>query len=131
VGTSPGTTGSFSLIPTLEYNHPCNALPRCVQDTIDIGAYEYCMSSNIPEYNSSDDISLYPNPSYGKIHIALKNYSSLQFTLCNLYGEKVFEQALILKISSPDLTALPAGCYFYFITGENEKASSGKIVVVN
>jgi hypothetical protein len=44
-GTNPGSAGSFSLVPVYQYVYDCAGTARVSEGTIDIGAFEFTLST--------------------------------------------------------------------------------------
>lgn len=69
--------------------------------------------------NSSDvqwqtNLSVYPNPSNGKIHCIINNLplaKECNMKICNLQGETVYETGVISTTSDIDISNLTAGIY--------------------
>lgn len=83
------------------------------------------VANNIKELNEEDNISVYPNPSGGKLTLAsFKKISSVHIR--NVFGEVVLETAF--PPVNIDLGACPKGIYFVEIVCE-KKSSRRKVIV--
>jgi len=70
---------------------------------------------------------VYPNPGYGELSVRkAAQHKQLKFCLYNAAGILVIEQWLQNNVTSFNTESLPAGTYFYKITGENNFQESGK-----
>ncbi len=74
------------------------------------------------------DITLYPNPSHGQVHIAASTINApVQFQLFTLLGKAVVQQPL-KGHTTLDISALPPGVYLYQLQSEGH-TRFGKLVV--
>lgn len=78
----------------------------------------------------NDEIELYPNPGTDIFFIKTGIHSGqlLSIQLFNTMGEKVIE--CIVDNQKINLSEIPVGIYFYQITADYQKLSSGKIMVI-
>jgi len=97
--------------------------PRVVNSIIDMGAYEYQIIDAVAQYSSQTEFTVYPNPTSGKVAVAVAGGNSLPsgglgwvLEIYNMMGKKVYS-------ASPfplgrggdgllDLSSQPAGIYF-------------------
>jgi len=69
--------------------------------------------------NSGANITVYPNPTKGEIHVQSSKFKVQSVEIFDVYGRKVFEhQTPLTVLWSYDLTVLPAGVYFVRVTTE-------------
>ncbi len=144
-GTNAGITNtSFSLTPVNMYqSFASSLLPRnIIGGVIDIGAYEYSGSTNVIENQSTAIISIYPNPSNGKFHLAISNLmlgKNCNLEIYNVKGEKVYTlnnlRSQGCHTSMPmsneiNLSNFSKGIYFvHLISDECEEIYNNKIIV--
>ena len=76
----------------------------------------------------TENFSVYPNPSNGKFIINSNgNINSIE--IYNICGEKIFQSEFRNQKSEIDLSAQPAGIYFYQITNKQQIIGDGKIIL--
>jgi len=116
ISVSPSVTTVYSVTGTDSLS--CR---NTSQITISVTA-----CTNIVDHAVSDEITLYPNPSSGLIHIDSKgNFEMKVFTLT---GQLVFEKQLIIGENEVNLSFLNAGLYFVKFLG-SEYAQTVKILI--
>ncbi len=133
-GTNAGNTNTgFSLTPVNMYQSNTEPLlPRTIIDgNIDIGAYEYGVTTGI-ENQLAEDIFIYPNPSSGKINLDFRRPgdNNLSLTVFDVRGRKIYF-VNELNQSAPNeinLSTFPKGIYILEINNGPEFYSR-KIVV--
>ncbi len=96
-GIDPGVTrDGYNLTPTYEYVHPRNKKTRTIDESIDIGAFEY----NIPvssdrkikqTFETGFNVKAYPNPFKDRVQFNIESTVSGKGSLVvyNLLGKKV------------------------------------------
>jgi len=100
--------------------------------------FDPCLVS-IEETNSSDvEVNVYPNPSNGKIQVAVAGSSGSQYKsnsyrieIYNAFGEKVY-RSLITENLLPitiNLSDKPCGIYFYKVESSDETIATGKLII--
>ncbi|MCX6181507.1 MAG: T9SS type A sorting domain-containing protein, partial [Bacteroidetes bacterium] len=79
------------------------------------------------EYHA-ESMSVFPNPSNGKVNFQISSPSLCRLTLSNSLGQQVLTSAFQQHFSAGDLSS---GIYFYNISDSysNESIASGKIIV--
>ncbi|MBK8112591.1 MAG: T9SS type A sorting domain-containing protein [Saprospiraceae bacterium] len=72
----------------------------------------------------------YPNPTAGPLLVNIQDYISEHaiFYLYDIMGKQVFQQRAFNDWNSLDLTALPAGTYFYIVKDRDKVIGRGKVV---
>ncbi|MBC8485452.1 MAG: right-handed parallel beta-helix repeat-containing protein [Bacteroidetes bacterium] len=86
---------------------------RIVNDTIDIGAYEYQFGTYINNHSCNTELIIYPNPGNGRFTIELEAMpQNIGVEVFNSAGSKVRSFILYKTQVSIDLTGLPKGLYF-------------------
>lgn len=86
-------------------------------------------SVGIDDVISENTISIYPNPSTGIFHIELKNIQNATITVVNVLGATVLEKKIVGSTETLDLSAAPAGVYFYQVANQTGSITSGKLIV--
>ena len=84
----------------------------------------YCKDVGVNELSVSNSITVFPNPSNGKIEIQSTNYKIENIKVYNTLGEKIFET----KNCKFDLSAKPNGVYFVHIICK-ESIAVEKIII--
>lgn len=81
-----------------------------------------CPLTSVKENNLDNSISIYPNPTNGKIQISNTKNKIQVVGVYNMLGERVYSsstsQSSLFEI---DLSTQPNGVYFVEIKSENEK----------
>jgi hypothetical protein len=89
------------------------------------------VANGVSEFNNEEEVSVYPNPTTGKINLKMKQFEDLKMNtvqIFNIYGERIPAVNFQIDASSNfqiDLSALPNGIYFVKI------GNSAKKIVVN
>ena len=69
------------------------------------------------------DVSIYPNPTKGLIHIkSEENLSGLTFTIYDHLGRSVFSESRYINDNNIDIESLPRGVYTLRISGATPKS---------
>ena len=110
---TPQSNGSYAVIISLD---SCVVTSSCV----DINTI------NIEE--TSNNVSIYPNPTKGTIFIQSENKIIEKLTLFNLIGEKINEFSNLNQSSSSIEIDTPSGIYFIEIRGSNDFYQILKII---
>ncbi len=74
-------------------------------------------AANIPLIDNNQ-LSVFPNPSYGLLHIEPGNFEFEKYSIHNSMGQKVQEDSFSSKL---DVSSLPKGLYYLSLTTSNEK----------
>ncbi len=103
---------------------------RIVQDTIDIGAYENQLTSNITYSNKSGNILVFPNPATDKLTIRIpeKQFQKGWVTVNDIKGNPVLKIQIENPLQEYDLYFLPRGIYIMKITS-GEFITTEKIIL--
>jgi len=80
--------------------------------------------------SSKPNISVYPNPSYGKLNISRANSLPMEIEIFNFLGERVYCSSSIEQNTIIELNA-PPGFYVYKLKDNEKHISSGKITLQN
>jgi parallel beta-helix repeat protein len=112
---NPDTTGLFLC------NIDIAGENRILEDTIDIGAFEYNKFSSVPEIanHSEMEILIFPNPAFD--HLTLKfaqNTSKAEIKIYNLLGELKSTSRKSSTESTIDISDLANGVYIIEVTTE-------------
>ncbi len=104
---------------------------RIVQDTIDIGAYENQLTSNITYSNKSGNILVFPNPATDKLTIRIpeKQFQKGWVTVNDIKGNPVLKIQIENPLEEYDLSFLPRGIYIMKITS-GEFIKTEKIILI-
>jgi hypothetical protein len=106
---------------------------------IDIGADECDIISRISDKSAvggrRSAVSCYPNPTGGSLHFTF-HISQCQWVMLKIYNAQGQEGATVLdEMLTPgehkvswDATALPAGIYYYRLSTNDQRPTTGKIV---
>ncbi len=86
---------------------------RIIQDTIDIGAYEYQFPAGVNNDEISREFLLFPNPAGGMVTIYLPGMQSRNATatITDLKGDVMTSLQIRNQMVKCDLSALPKGIY--------------------
>lgn len=103
---------------------------RIVEDTIDIGAYENQLITNITRSGKSDNILVFPNPATDKLTIRIpkKQFHKGWAILNDIKGNPVLIIQIENSLQEYDLSFLPRGIYIMKITS-GEFINTEKIIL--
>lgn len=89
-----------------------------------------CSPLTLPELSTDSEIALYPNPTSGKLTIALNNdaFAENEIYLCNHIGQKTHLLTTTNSVTEVDLSNLSNGIYYLIIYGVNGQYDQKKIV---
>jgi hypothetical protein len=126
-GTNAGITNTgYSLFPMSMYqSFNTSLLPRTINGgMIDIGAYEFSGTSFIMENQGHDNISIYPNPSNGKLQLYIQEFrirEKYSIEIYNYKGESIYSASGIEhKQNELDLSHFSTGIYFIRVCNGRE-----------
>lgn len=121
---NPDTTNLF--IPEIDLA----GNERIVQDTIDIGAYEYQFTTNTNNPYELGYLLVFPNPATDKItiHISEKQFQKGCVTINDIKGNHVLKIQIENPLEEYDLSFLPRGIYIIKITS-GEFIKTEKIIL--
>jgi hypothetical protein len=94
----------------------------CIPDAIQV----------INDANTDGAVTIYPNPSSRSATIRVNNASQAdcyELSIYNASGKQVMNRTISGESSTLETGNLPAGMYFYKVTGENKTVKSGKIII--
>jgi len=75
-------------------------------------------------------IAVYPNPVTSQLTINNTVASKATFMLYDVTGRKVMENTIVASVNAVDVSALPAGMYFYTIIDENNSViKTDKLII--
>ncbi|MBK9690045.1 MAG: T9SS type A sorting domain-containing protein [Saprospiraceae bacterium] len=79
---------------------------------------------------TGDKATVHPKPTDGPLLVSIQDYISEHaiFYLYDIMGKQVFQQRAFNDWNSLDLTALPAGTYFYIVKDRDKVIGRGKVV---
>ncbi|MEK6616311.1 MAG: T9SS type A sorting domain-containing protein, partial [Bacteroidota bacterium] len=85
----------------------------------------------VNEYDLNEYVSIYPNPSNGKIQVISNQYSVIGLEVYNVMGEKVFQSQYSIPNTQYliDLSSQPSGVYFINI--RTDKGNIVKKLIIN
>lgn len=112
--TVPGTVNGVALYPNMEYEHPANATERCVENSLDIGAFEFCSTSAVAEKMPSQ-FSIYPNPVVDLLFIQPTSFESRIIRIYSSFGQFISQQEVYNTV---DVSELETGIYWLIIQSE-------------
>lgn len=108
-GAFLGPVNGYSLTPDSAYVHPLNFKTRAnVNGPIDSGAYEFPQSLSVSN-QMAEGLSLFPNPTNGKLNISLETNQIESIHCYNYLGQLVLSER---SVSEVDLSNLLNGVYF-------------------
>lgn len=88
----------------------------------DIVTIDYINDVAIQEYDISDEVQIFPNPSIGKLTIKLSRKGSAMVGLYSLQGKKIKEWNELSHLDRIDLSNIESGLYFLSIETSYGKA---------
>ena len=105
----------------------------CMSPSAMVSAIDSCASTGISEFSAVQDFEVYPNPSFGEIHVKINAASgSYMLSVMNSLGMEVYREPLLLRGGSFSKNfmngELKSGVYLIQIKGEGGLLSR-KVVV--
>jgi hypothetical protein len=82
-------------------------------------------------YTAGEAVTVYPNPFTSQLQFNLNNAAangSCQLVIYNVLGEEVLGTTITGQTATLETSALPAGIYFYKITGQSKTIQTGRLV---
>ena len=83
------------------------------------------------EASEKNQVSIYPNPFSHSFTIVLSNSSQInnsELRLYNILGSEVLNASLTRQTTTFETSDLPAGIYFYKVTGNNQTIQAGRLI---
>lgn len=79
-----------------------------------------------------EDVTIYPNPNYGKFYIRLQGITGkMQIEVYNILGQRVSYEELNSTVTQLDLSTQSKGVYLYRVINEDNKVVwRGKVIVL-
>ncbi len=92
--------------------------------------YDTATVTNIKEYKSDIEVSLYPNPAERKINVSLsKTIKSGSIQIINMLGKEVFQSSISNGLNHEiDISKIQAGVYILKIRDKNSLIYSKKLI---
>lgn len=111
--TIPNAMGqNYTPIQNGNYYVIVTDLNGCISDTSNI----YNITTNVEEFLINNGIETYPNPTNGKFHISIPEFSKnkkYKFGIYNMFGENIYLSIIEHQISNEiNLANSPKGIYF-------------------
>ncbi len=85
---------------------------------------------NIPDFETTGDLKIYPNPASTSITVMNNRYPHLSFQLINVMGQRIHNGSLSNTINTIDVNNLSDGVYFLYLVDEDSKDSITKKVII-
>ncbi|MFA7445722.1 MAG: choice-of-anchor Q domain-containing protein [Flavobacteriaceae bacterium] len=98
--------------------------PRVIHNLVDLGALEYQSELSVIDFDSSDTIKLYPNPTSDYMYVNIEDANIKFINIYSLQGKEL----LSTHDKYIDLSSLSNGMYIVLIHSEEGKAYSAKII---
>ncbi len=132
-GTNAGTTNTaYSLTPVNMYQAFDSVLQvrSITGGFIDIGAYEYSVSTGIEENQLLMDIAVYPNPATTEVTINFGKAAHYAVQLCNTLGEVLAQTQINSTTLSLNISNEPKGIYFITVKDEARNIVIRKVIKI-
>ena len=114
-GAQLPSVNNYNLVPNRQYEHPVQYTDRIIQDSVDIGAYEYENQTGIPHITTTSvAINIYPNPYTDKV-VLEGLFQSYEIQVLNDSGQVVYDYTGATSPLTIQLNTLSAGLYFIYI----------------
>ncbi|MBL4716566.1 MAG: T9SS type A sorting domain-containing protein [Bacteroidia bacterium] len=108
-GTPINPVNGYSLTPDSIYEHPTNfGLRSVVNSIIDAGAYEYGVTSSIPDL-LAEELLIYPNPTKGILTVEREANQIKKLSVFNALGSMISSTS---NSNTVDLSTIHNGIYF-------------------
>jgi hypothetical protein len=104
-----------------------NAGNQGIRD-IFVGKIGNTSTVGLSENNKLNDVTVFPNPTTGRITIALNSASKVDIEILNIVGEIIYK-ATAKQMLTVDLTAQAKGIYFVKVTEGNRIVTNRKIII--
>lgn len=128
---SPLANGNSIIIsPTVTTNYTVNGTDNngCVNTSTLSQVVSPCIGIN--ELSYSEVISIFPNPSSGRVVITLKNASNeAQFLLHNCMGQILINNQIKDSTTEFNFQNFTNGIYFFTVIDNNNRVYNGKIII--
>lgn len=89
----------------------------------------YTIPVGIQEANSGSRCTIFPNPSSGKVQLAVQDAYKAEIKIFSAEGFAVYSQPLVTNEMIIDLSKEPAGVYVYRLLSNNQTIETGKIII--
>lgn len=97
---------------------------RILENTVDMGAYEFDATMGLQPFETTQGISMYPNPAHDRINIDAGLAQLQQVKIYSLLGKEL----LTTTNDQIDTSALPNGMYLVQVWLSDGKTHTGKLV---
>lgn len=98
----------------------------------DIWGYEWKISVGVNEYDKTNDIAIFPNPTSDFINISITdeiiNFNP-KILLFSTEGKEVFSQSINTKHTTIDISNFKKGIYFISLSNSDKTISTKKIII--
>ena len=114
-GSNPGSAGTYALTPVSEYVHNSNKRSRPTNGTIDIGAYEFQLSTGVKNAATNDQLKVWISQNQSEATVSIRNSLSekITATIYNIIGQPL--TSFVLEGYSNeqkfDTSDMPTGIY--------------------
>lgn len=116
---------NYTLYVTFEYADPTTGLK-----SIWFSKRPNAVASVLSHRSKHCDPRVFPNPTSGFVSFQLPDPSGVYYlTVYSIYGKKVY-QDVVTSSTVYDLTALPAGIYYYELIGQLEQSPIGGLLIL-
>ncbi|MEI7595898.1 MAG: right-handed parallel beta-helix repeat-containing protein [Bacteroidota bacterium] len=121
---NPDTNGLQLYIYDIEENN------RLIEDTIDIGAFEFNIRNSINNIAYNDDILIYPNPTDGQLKIKLLNLvkEDFQLKIYDISGNVLLSKDISNNTEDIDLRNYSTNQFILCIYNKNKLVMTKKII---
>ena len=85
---------------------------------------------NIPDFEITGDLKIYPNPASTSITVMNNRYPHLSFQLINVMGQRIDSGSLSNTMNTIAVDNLSDGVYFLYLVDEDSKDSIAKKVII-
>ncbi len=86
---------------------------------------------NIPDFEITGDLKIYPNPASSTITVMNNRYPHLSFQFLNVVGQRIHSGSLSNTMNTINVSNLADGVYFLHLIDEDSKDSITKKVIIN
>lgn len=107
--SNPGANLKDFLAPGSSIKSLGGGRKPCQADIFENGSYE-------------PNVSIYPNPSTGYIHVNLDQFEDVNLTISNELGQVVLQKKLVSSVDIFDLSGMEDGVYFLTFIKEGKKS---------
>jgi len=122
------TDGMFNSVAPGIYNVTAKNSAGCISSGTSV---TITVNVDIASIETSNAVTIYPNPFTISIEIVLKDAMTINttyFRIYNVLGKEVLSTRIVQQLTTLNTGNLPSGIYFYKVIGNDKIIQSGKLI---